>query len=89
VQVFFTANDTGSLIEDGDSVPSVHGLSNGTLTCKKMALFTRRDQSCHCSRMHAKIGILSLLAVFSFEIFGGNIPVALSLLFDKIYPIMN
>jgi uncharacterized membrane protein SpoIIM required for sporulation len=28
-------------------------------------------------------------AVFSSEIFGGNIPVALSLLFGKIYPTMN
>jgi hypothetical protein len=28
-------------------------------------------------------------AVFSFEIFGGNIPIALSLLFDKIYPTIN
>jgi hypothetical protein len=28
-------------------------------------------------------------AVFTFEIFGGNIPVALSLLFGKNYPTMN
>jgi hypothetical protein len=28
-------------------------------------------------------------AVFRSEIFGGNIPVALSLLFGKIYPTMN
>jgi hypothetical protein len=29
------------------------------------------------------------MAVFTSEIFEGNIPVALSLLFDKIYPTMN
>jgi hypothetical protein len=30
-----------------------------------------------------------IMAVFSSEIFGGNIPVTLSLLFGKIYPTMN
>jgi hypothetical protein len=39
---------------------------------------------------YAHFSLLVLtLAVFRSEIFGGNIHVALSLLFGKIYPTMN
>jgi hypothetical protein len=33
--------------------------------------------------------IFFIMAVFRFEIFGGKIPVAFSLLFDKIYSTIN
>jgi hypothetical protein len=53
-----------------------HCLTGIVVTCKKVAL------SCPLVDLWPE-------AVFRSEIFGENIPVALSLLFGKIYPTMN
>jgi hypothetical protein len=52
-------------------------------------LSQQTSEQCFQHNKPAKRTGCEAMAVFRSEIFGGNIPVALSLLFDKIYPTMN
>jgi hypothetical protein len=51
------------------------------------AVFKFQAMLCLC---HSALSVqVTCMAVFTSEIIGGNISVALSLLFSKIYPTMN